>query len=184
MGDVCPRCGNAPTVPWRKFNKSLTGAFWVLILGGIVAFFVTSRLLDRLPVLLLSLILWVGPLIVRYLAVRGKWADSHQRIMRMVFRWAAIAMAGMIAIIVANSSLDRVPATEIHLYVLAKSSHAGKGGPDYVLIVGPSWRAGRDREALDVGRDIFSRAHVGGAVSIDLHPGFFHLPWYNNVSPD
>jgi hypothetical protein len=184
VGDACPRCGSAPTVPWRKFDKSVTGAFWVLILGAIVAFFVSMRLLDRLPVLLALLILSVGPLIVRCLAVRGKWGEPHQRSVRMMFRWAALAMVGLIAIIIANSSLDRVPATEIHVYILAKSSHYGKGGPDYLLIVGPSWRVGRDRESLDVGRGTFSRVHIGETVSIDLHPGFFHVPWYNNVSPD
>jgi len=101
-----------------------------------------------------------------------------------MFRWAAIAMVGMVVAVLANSSLDKAPAKEIHAYVIGKRSHSGKGGPDYTLIVGPSWRVGRDRELLDVGRDTFSRAHVGHMVSIDLHPGYFHLPWYNNVLPD
>ena len=99
-----------------------------------------------------------------------------------MFKLAAVAMVGLVAAIIANTNLDRAPATEVRAYVLAKNHHSGKGGDDYVLVVWPSWRAGRDRESVEVGRDIFSRAKVGNTVSVDLHPGLFHLPWYNNVS--
>lgn len=158
--------------------------FWVLIVGAIVAFFVSFGLLDRVWVLLLSLILAMGPLIVRYVAVRKEWGQFHQKNLAIMFRWSSFAMVGLVAIIIANRSLDRGPATKIEAYVLAKHAHSGKGGSDYTLVVGPSWRPGRNYESLDVGPDTFSRAYVGRTISIDLHKGFFHLPWYANVRPD
>jgi hypothetical protein len=183
VGELCPRCGSTTTTPTAKVDQSLDRSFWVLTVAGIVMFFATLELLDRPPVLLISSILWFGPLIVRYIATRRAWGESHQRNVGIIFRWAALAMICAVAIIIANHFLDRTPATEIQAYVLAKGYHSGKGGPSFTLTVGPSWRVGRDSESLDVGRDVFSRANVGNAVSIDVHPGLFHLPWYNNVSP-
>lgn len=183
-GNVCPNCGSAPAAPWRRFDKSLHATVWILIIGAIVAFFVSLGLLDRGWVLLLSLILSIGPLSVRYVAVRKKWGQFHQKDLAIMFRWSAFAMVGLVAIIIANRSLDRGTATKVDTYVLAKHSHSGKGGPDYTLVVGPSWRPGRNYESLGVGRDTFSRAYIGGTISLDLHKGFFRLPWYDNVRPD
>ena len=165
-------------------DRRLLKAGCALLAGQIVAFFASMGLLDRQPVVLLSFFLLLGPLIFRYIAVRTTWGQLHQKSTQSVFRWAIILLAVMDAAVIANRSLDREPAAQTHVNVIAKHSHSGKGGEDYTLLVGPSWRSGRHYESLDVGKDTFSRASVGGMVSIDLHAGFFRLPWYNNVRPD
>lgn len=168
----------------RQFDRASNITLWVLPISGMIVLLLSSRLLDRMPIVVVSMILWLGPLVVGFSVAKTTWGKLHQGKIRGMFRWAAIALVGMLLTIVANQSLDKAPVTEIRTYVLAKSSRSSKGGPTYTLMVGPSWRAGRGHESLDVAGDIFSRAYVGETVSIDLHPGLFHLPWYNNVLPE
>lgn len=83
------------------------------------------------------MLLLIGPLIFRYIAVRTTRGESHQRSIGIMLRWAAIFMVGMITVLIANRFLDTATAKEIHVTVVAKHSHAGLG-EDYTLLVGPS----------------------------------------------
>ncbi len=130
------------------------------------------------PVQVIVLVLIFAALMLRYASVGAKSLRSHHTLLRKLSTYACVALAAIVAIVLMNQFLDRAPAQKVYATVVYK--HAG-GRSNYYLNVAPSWRKDKTFESLDVGGTTFSNAHVGDAVSIELHPGFFHLPWHGNV---
>jgi hypothetical protein len=165
------------------FDRALQLSWWVLILGGLVSLIVTQNLLDGSALTLLCMILWIGPLVFRYVAVRTKWGASHQAIVSVTFKSAAVTLAIVLGILMGNMLLDHAPTQNVRARVLYKYSHAGKGS-FYKLLVGPSWRNGKRHETLDVGSDTYARVNIGDMVIAEVHRGFFGLPWCGRVKVD
>jgi hypothetical protein len=54
-------------------------------------------------------------------------------------------------------------------------------GTRYGLTVS-SWRPGRSEELLNVVEGVFDRAQVAKPVVLEVHSGYFGLPWIGKVS--
>jgi hypothetical protein len=99
--------------------------------------------------------------------------------------YAGLALALVAAVVFFNGALDRFPPTEVRTTVIRKASVTGaqKYGTHYHVIVA-SWRPGRSQEDFDVDLSVFRRAVPGRTVTIELHKGFYRLPWYGSISPE
>jgi len=138
-----------------------------------------SSLVNRGPVGLAILFLFLAPFVVHYVASRGKAARNRLALLRKLYIAVWTALAVLVAAVFMNEQLDKGPVATIQVTVIHKSA----GRYSHSLYVAPSWRAGKGFEVLDVGGDTYSATQVGGVVSVDVHPGFFHYSWYNNVAP-
>jgi hypothetical protein len=67
--------------------------------------------------------------------------------------------------------------------VIQKTITMRKSGRAYHLTVS-SWRPSRSEEEFEVGSRTFDRAAVGQTVTVELHNGFFGLPWSGGISPE
>jgi hypothetical protein len=92
----------------------------------------------------------------------------------------ALPLLGLLLFL--NGRLDRFPRTTVQATVIRKTAPIGTREAQYGLTVS-SWRPGRSIEDLNVGSRVFERAVVGKRVSVELHKGFFGLPWYGAISP-
>jgi len=177
--DRCPTCG-APPEPstgfgyWLKLIAAVlcAGLFLGSVWGAV------NSMSNSGPVQVIILVLIFAALMLRYAAVSAKSPRSHRALLRKLSTYACIALAALVAIVLMNRLLDRTPAQKVYATVVFK--FAGSRST-YYLDVAPSWRSGKTSESLSVGRTTFSNAHVGDAVSIELHPGLFHMPWRGNV---
>jgi hypothetical protein len=82
-----------------------------------------------------------------------------------------------------NGRLDRSAPNQVSARVIWKTAPIGYREAQYHLAVS-SWRAGRNSEDLNVGSRVFERAVVGRRVTVELHKGFFSMPWYGKISPE
>jgi len=177
--DRCPTCG-APPEPSIGFGYWLKLIAAVLCAGvflGFVSGSVTS-MSNSGTVQAIVLVLFFAALVPRYVAVRVKSLRSHRALLRKLSTCACVALAALAAIVLLNQLLDKAPAREAYATVVYKF----RGRYNNYLDVAPSWQEGRTFESLEVGFTTYSSAQVGQTVSIELHPGFFRLPWHNHVS--
>lgn len=54
-----------------------------------------------------------------------------------------------------------------------------QAGPYYLWVT--SWRPGRTEEDFNIGSREFDRARIGKTVTVELHSGFFGLPWRGDI---
>jgi hypothetical protein len=82
-----------------------------------------------------------------------------------------------------NGKLDKSTPNDVSAVVIRKIAPTGYREAQYTLTVS-SWRPGRNLEDLNVSSHEFDRAVVGKRVTIELHKGYFGLPWHGNISPE
>lgn len=95
---------------------------------------------------------------------------------------SSIAYALIALVFVLNGGLDRVPPNEMKTTVIRKVVTMQKGTHYHVIV--SSWRPGEAEEDFTVDPDVYHRAAVGKAVTVEVHKGFFGVPWSGNISPD
>ncbi len=107
-----------------------------------------------------------------------------------VGRWGALYICSGLALVLLafllflNGGLDGSPLNRVRTTVIRKAViSSGKGSTRYNLTVS-SWRAGGNVENFNVVRNVFDRAVVGKTVTVELHKGFFGLPWWGSISPE
>jgi hypothetical protein len=81
-----------------------------------------------------------------------------------------------------NGGLDRSPTEKVRTTIVRKTVLRGKQ-TNYDLTLSP-WRQDGNVKHFSVTSSIFSRAVVGKTATIDVHHGFFGLPWYSSISPE
>ena len=98
---------------------------------------------------------------------------------------SGLTLALLAAGLLLNGAMDRFPPVEVHTTVVRKAMFSGsqKYGTHYQVIVS-SWRPGRSQEQFDVDSDVYRRAVVGRSATLELHKGYFGIPWYGNLSPE
>jgi len=103
---------------------------------------------------------------------------------RAVF-FSGIALAMIAAGLFLNGALDKAPPRYVKTTVIEKSSVQGdlRRGSHYRLTVA-SWRPGKSEENFDVDLGLFRRVTPGTAITVEVHKGFFGVPWYGNISAD
>jgi hypothetical protein len=188
-GATCPICGTpvgaaSPPTTFASRLDLFTGPALGVGFFGVV--FATSFYAspDNNSLLMWLFVVFFVVVSAKIALQRGSFSDSTQSTLKFLAASIAIAFAGFAILLFANGALDRSPAQPIDLTIAQKyTTHSSKGGTKYHLSVSPSWRAGRTGETLDVDRSAYQKASVGGAVSVDVHPGLFHYSWYDNVTP-
>ncbi len=97
---------------------------------------------------------------------------------------SGFALALLAAALMLNGALDKFPPAEIKTTVVRKATVTGsqKHGTQYHVIVS-SWRPGRTVEQLNVDSSVYRRAVVGKVAMVELHKGYFGIPWFGNISP-
>jgi hypothetical protein len=96
--------------------------------------------------------------------------------------WDVAALLLLAFLLAGNGWLDKATPKRVQATVVYRHSSEGRR-VSYQLTVVPSWRPGRRTETLNVGRTVYNRTHDLETISLDLHPGYFHLPWYDHVAP-
>ncbi len=103
-------------------------------------------------------------------------------------RWRAeyicsgLALVLLALLLFLNGGLDDSPLNRVRPTVMRKAvMHNAKGPTQYNLTVS-SWRPGRSVENFNVVRSVFDRSVVGKTVTVELHKGFFGLPWLGRIS--
>jgi hypothetical protein len=102
---------------------------------------------------------------------------------RKVYICSALALPLIGILVFLNGSLDRSPRSEVRATVIAKIAPIGYREAQSTLKVS-SWRPGRSFEDLNVSTRVFQRAAVGRSITVEMHEGYFRLPWYGKISPE
>jgi hypothetical protein len=84
---------------------------------------------------------------------------------------------------IANGALDSSSARTVSAVVVQKAIYSGKYSTTRVVWT-PSWRPDKDKERLEVSRELYRNLKVGEAIVVDMHPGVFGMPWYSRVAPE
>jgi hypothetical protein len=102
---------------------------------------------------------------------------------RLVATCSGVALPLFGLLLFLNGKLDSsIPETESAI-VIRKIAPIGYREAQYHHIVS-SWRPGRSEEDLNVNSRVFQRAAVRKRLALELHKGYFGLPWYSDISPE
>jgi hypothetical protein len=178
--------GGVSSLPsMRDARKSLNKYSLLLapgVLGGLLAYVVYPPLDQGLLVTLGLCILFL-PMVLQLWSILRKQLSEDVGRLRTVYVYSSLALAMLVLLLLLNGWLDRSAPTLVRTAVVEKTATRGKGGTHYVLTVS-SWRPGRSTEDFRVSSHEFSRAVVGKKVTVELHKGFFSLPWSSKLSPE
>lgn len=139
--------------------------------------------LDTRVVMGITICVYLLPLTAVLLSNVRKRAVNAGRFQRGVFTYSSVALMLLGAFLLINGALDKFPRTELRTEVFKKVVLNGRYGRQYRLFV-YSWRPGRSVEDLNVVQQVFDRATVGKTLIVEVHHGFFGLPWYGKISPE
>jgi hypothetical protein len=152
------------------------------LLGGMLAY-VRYPPLDTGILVTLALGLVSLPLLLQVRSTFRKQLSNDAAWLRTVYVYSSLGLALFAALLLLNGWLDKSPRNLLRTTLIQKKATMGRSGTRYVLTVS-SWRPGRSVEEFAVGVSEFNRADVGKTVTVELHKGFFGLPWSGNISPD
>jgi len=168
--------------PAKKVSKSLNNYSLLLapgILGGLFAYVVYPPLDQALLVIFGLCVLFLPMLLQLRSIVRKRLADDAP-MLRKAYVCSSLALAFFAGFLLLNGRLDKSPRALVRTTLVQKSFSRGRGGTAYTLTVS-SWRPGRRSEDFRVNSRTFARAVVGEPVTIELHKGYFGVPWSGNI---
>lgn len=156
---------------------------FLLLMPGLLAC-MTARmlypLLDDDTALGLMIGLFLLPFVIQLVVIVRKQANP--RALRAAFGCSACALLLFGLLLLLNGRLDNSPQMTMTAAVMRKTVFTGRhGGRQYHLIVS-SWRPGKESEELDVTSRVFNHTEVGSIVAIEVHQGYFRLPWSGRIS--
>lgn len=174
-GDHCPLCGRSLDYS-RSRHRLRNVNTWLPIIALVLC--LSTRLMfhlvDDTPIFWTAWAVFLVPILVGYV-----WTSlSMDKLL-----WCDVAALFLMSLaIVGNCVLDKAAPTRVRATVIYRSSSQGRSH-DYQLMVSPSWRPPRKHETLSVSREDYSRIHDEEPVWIDVYPGYFHLQWFDHVTP-
>lgn len=180
-----PDVGGSSLSSARDVRKSLSRYSLLLapgLLGGLFPYVVYPPLDQGLLVTFALCVLFLPMALQLRSIVRRRLSEDAGRL-RSAYVYSSLALAVLALLLILNGWLDRSPRSVVRTAVIEKKAVRGKGGTRYVLTVS-SWRPGRRTEDFRVSSYEFNRSVVGKTVAVELHKGFFNLPWFGNISPE
>jgi hypothetical protein len=164
----------------KRIDQALLWSVFAL-LGVAVAGYVYPPL-DGDPVYWLALIVFLLPIgMAIATAIRMRRRGQPPSPSRSVlFKLSAMSLTALALVVFLNGRLDRSSVAEIHTTVAGKFVARGRFSMSYHLTV-VSWRRSGREEDLRVSRHIYERADSGADISVQLHRGWFGLPWYGRI---
>ena len=180
-----PDDGGSSAPSARDARKSLNKYSLLLapgLLGCLLAYVIYPPLDQGLLVtfgvcvLLLPMTLQLRSIVRNRLSEDAGW-------LRKAYVYSSLGLALLALLLLLNGGLDRFPRSVVRTRVIQKEVTRDRSGTRYLLTVS-SWRPGRSQEDFTVDSRTYNRAVVGKTVTIQLHKGYFGLPWSGNVSPE
>jgi hypothetical protein len=112
--------------------------------------------------------------------VRKRAIDDSAHPAAYIFSSLAYALIALMLLL--NGGLDRFPPSEVRTTVIRKAVTTVKGTNYHVIVspLGPD----QTKEDFTVDPEVFRRTAVGKTVTVELHKGFFGVPWSGNISPE
>ncbi len=170
----------------RSSAFAVTLLYIMLLVPGV---FLTLRALSVYPLLdsrmamafLLSGFLFPSAALIVSIVRNREGNDG--KVLRRIYVCASLALVLLGLFLFANGKLDGSPTRSLQATVLEKIVVRGRYGATQKRLFVSSARPGRSREDLNVSSDVFDRAVVGKAVTVELHQGFFGLSWYGRIFP-
>jgi hypothetical protein len=177
--------GGASFPSARDVKKSLNKYALLLapgLVGGLLAYVIYPPL-DQVPLVTFGLCALFLPMMLQLRSILRKRLSEEAGRLRALYVYSSIALAMLALLLLLNGRLDKSPLSLVRTTVIQKKTVRHRSGTQRVLTVS-SWRPGRSTESFEVGSRAFDRAVVGKAVTVELHHGYFGLPWSGNVSPE
>jgi hypothetical protein len=140
-------------------------------------------LLDAGPLLAIGLCAFVLPIPLQLANVLRNRLSQDVGWLRTAYVCSSLALVLLAALLLLNGRLDGSAPNVVRSTVTQKTTTMRKSGIVYHLTVS-SWRPGRREEEFEVGSRTYNRAAVGQTVKVELHHGFFGLPWSGGISPE
>jgi len=150
-------------------------------LFGILFVCMVYRPLDPSPVYVTGLLLFGVPMTFYLVSAVRKKSAQQIAILHLVYRCSAVLLLAVVGALWANGAWDSSIPESVSATVLRSYESRGRRSTTYHLVV-QSWRAGRTEEDLNVGSATYSRSRQNTRVRIEVHKGFFALPWYGRVT--
>ena len=179
----CPACGDSSLPSRQQARKTLDNYSLLLAPGLLAGFFayIVFPPLDADAMLALGIcILMLPPLMQLWSIVKKRQSEDIGRL-RTAYLYSSIVLLLLALLPLLNGWLDKSPTSAVRTTVLQKTSYRHRSGTSYYITV-PSWRPGRSDEELRVGSRLYNNVVVGKSVTVEVHKGFFGLPWMGDVS--
>src|SRR5713101_8394188 len=100
--------------------------------------------------------------------------------LRTAYVYSSFALLLLSLLPLLNGWLDRSPGSAVRTTVIQKTA-VHRGSTTRHRLTVSSWRPGRSVEELVVGAHTYDNAYIGKTITVEVHKGFFGLPWYGNV---
>jgi hypothetical protein len=180
-GRQCPRCGGKPIAPVEETKESLN-KYAFLLLTGLIAAIVANRLYPPLDGDKFFVVVWSAfllPIILSIISARRGGSGLHVSRLKTAYFCCGLITVGLALFIAANGSLDQSPVRLVKSSIL-RTSRPTRRYAGLTLFVA-SWRPGRSTEKLWAGVPVSITASPGDSISVEVHDGFFGLPWHGNI---
>ena len=152
------------------------------LLGSLLGYFAYPPL-DGGPLLALGVGVFFLPMVLQLVSVTRKRLNEDGGRLRTAYAYSSLALVLLALLLLLNGWLDSSPRSAVRSTVLQKTVTRRKSTTHYRLTVS-SWRPGKGEEEFYVGLRTFNRAVVGKTVTVELHKGFFGLPWSGGIAPE
>jgi len=179
----CPHCAGSVGLSEEESNKA-SGKYPLVAfagLAGMAASFYLYPTVERHLLPVTGLCLFFLPLILQVFSSTRRWLTSEMNRLRKVYLYCSAGVVLVALVMVMNGALDWVPPTVVRSSVVAMRITNGRYWSTHRLVL-VSWQPGRATEDLAVESAVYAGASVGRRVSVEVHKGFFGLPWYGKVA--
>lgn len=179
----CPHCAGSPRLSAEESNKALGKYPHVAIAGlaGMAASIYLYPTVERHILPVVGSCLFFLPLLLQVFSSTRRWLTSDMSRLRKVYRYCSAGVVLVALVMEMNGALDWVPPTVVRSSIVAMRITNGRYWSTHRLVL-VSWQPGRATEDLAVGSAVYAGASVGRCVSVEVHKGFFGLPWYGKVT--
>lgn len=126
--------------------------------------------------------IFLFPTVLHILSIVLKLPNDGAWWLRPVYICASLALVLLGLLLFLNGRLDKSRGSEVTTTVVRKTVIRGRTTRYHLWAT--SWRRGRREEDFNIGLREFNRARVGKTVTVELHSGFFGLPWRGDVLPE
>jgi hypothetical protein len=183
-GSRCPACGENPVAAARAVNKELQKYSYPLVAGliGMLAATHYYPPLDSGPLLIAGLCVLFLPIVMHVVIAARKRLSTNSGRLRNAYICSGGFLILLAALMLLNGALDGSPVGSVRTSIIRKSISRGRSSTTHTLVVS-SWRAGRSQEKLEVNRQMYQSVMPGESIAVEMHGGFFRLPWYGPIVP-
>jgi hypothetical protein len=128
------------------------------------------------------LFMFLLPVVLMVLSFVLNRPNENQKTWRILYVSSSVALLLLAILLFLNGYLDRSSPNEVRTTVIRKAVIRGRS-TQYNLSVS-SWTPDRSIENFNVAMNVFERAAVGKTVTVELHKGFFGMPWHGKIWPE